>query len=386
MIDAHEQQLLDAVETDSAVRLLQKVLQTNTTCPPGNEIELARYLADYLGAAGITAELITYEDGRANLTARLRGTGGRPALVFSAHMDTVPTGEEPWVYPPFSGTLADGKIYGRGAADMKSGLAAMTEAAVILARSGVSLRGDVIIAFTHDETYGLKGAKRLVEAGKLDGAGAVLVGEPSSLDVFIAEKGALWLRCRTRGKTAHTSMPHLGTNAIFGMVDFLHRVERELDLGGVRDPLLGSATCTVGTIRGGVTINVIPDACEAELDIRLVPGIDYQVVVERVRALGGENLSVEVIDWKPWVVSDLNHEIVALALEAASQVTGEAKRPKGVSYFSDGAIIANRLGIPMVNIGPGDTEMTHQPNEYVSVTNLVQAIRIYLLIAKRYLG
>ena len=385
MTDEIEQRLLNAVDTNAAVQLLQNVLRINTTCPPGNEIDLARWLAEYFSAAGIASEILAYEDGRVNLVARLRGTGERPALIFSAHMDTVPPGEEPWMYPPFSGTLADGKIYGRGAADMKSGLAAMVYAAAILAQQKVSLRGDIIIAFTHDETYGLNGAKRLVDAEKLNGAGAVLVGEPSSLDVFTAEKGALWLRCRTHGKTAHTSMPHLGTNAIFSMMHFLNRVEKELTFDGISHPLLGSPTCTVGTIRGGVTINVLPDACDAELDIRLVPDIDYRQVMERVRALGDENLTVELIDWKPWVVSDATQEVVPLALAAASEITGETKKPKGVAYFSDGAIIANRLNIPMVNIGPGETEMTHQPNENVPVQNLVQAIRIYLLLAKRYL-
>ncbi|RLB05077.1 MAG: hypothetical protein DRG83_03375 [Deltaproteobacteria bacterium] len=176
------------------------------------------------------------------------------------------------MFPPFSGTLHGGKVYGRGAADMKSGLAAMAEAATILARSGGSLSGDLILAFTYDETHGLQGARRLLEGGYLEGVGAVLVGEPSGLDVFIAEKDALWLECRVHGKTAHSSMPHLGQNAVLEMVRFLGRVKERLDLGTERHPLLDKSSFTVSTIRGGVAINVIPDACEAELDIHLIPG------------------------------------------------------------------------------------------------------------------
>jgi len=380
-----EAKLLEAVQEDSVVDLLQKVIQIESTNPPGNEIDLARWLADYFAKAGIDAQVLEYEERRANLVARIRGSGGRPALVFSAHMDTVPVGEVPWMFPPFSGTLHEGKVYGRGAADMKGGLAALAEAATILAKSEIPLRGDLIIAFTYDETHGLEGARLLVEGGYLDGAGAVLVAEPSSLDVFIAEKGALWLKCRAEGKTAHTSMPHLGRNAILEMVHFLYRLEHHLDFGDVDHPLLGSPTFTVGTIRGGVTINVVPDACEVQLDIRLVPGVDHRQVVQQVQDLGEGRVRVQVMDWKPPVETDPQAEIVDLSLRAVEEVTGRSLAPKGVAYYTDGAVIANRLGIPMVIIGPADTGMTHQPNEYVEVSRLVEAVKIYVLIASRYL-
>jgi len=380
-----EEELLAAVKEDSVAKLLQKVIQIESTNPPGNEINLARWLADYFVKVGVEAELLEYEGKHANLVVRLQESGKGPALIFSAHMDTVPAGEVPWVFPPFSGTLHEGKIYGRGAADMKSGLAAMTEAAVILAQSEISLGGDLIVAFTYDETHGLQGAKRLVENGYLEGAGAVLVSEPSSLDVFIAEKGALWLKCRAKGKTAHTSMPQLGQNAILEMAHFLHRVEESLDLSAVPHPLLSKPTFTVGTIRGGVTINVIPDACEAELDIRLVPGMDHQKVVQWVRELGEGRVEVEILDWKKPVESDPKAGIVNLSLQAVEEVTSLPRQPKGVSYYTDGSVIANSLQIPMVIIGPGDTGMTHQPNECVEVSRLVQAVKIYLLIATRYL-
>lgn len=269
---------------------------------------------------------------------------------------------------------------------MKSGLAAMTEAAVILARSGISLGGDLIIAFTYDETHGLQGAKRMVETGHLDDAEAVLVSEPSTLDVFIVEKGALWLKCRAKGKTAHTSMPHLGRNAILEMAHFLHRLEESLDLSSDPHPLLSEATVTVGTIKGGVIINVIPDSCEVELDIRLVPGMDHEKVVQQVRKLGEGRVEVEMLDWKAPVESDPKARIVGISLDAVEQVTRVPRQPKGVSYFTDGAVLANRLQIPMVIIGPADTGMTHQPNEHVEVVRLVQAVKAYLLIATRYLA
>ena len=381
-----EEELVAAVKEDSVVKLLQRVIQIESTNPPGNELDLAEWLGDYFAQAGVKVEVLKYEGKRANLVARLRGSGRRPALIFSAHLDTVPAGEVHWTFPPFSGTLHEGRVYGRGAADMKGGLAAMVEATVILARSGVSLGGDLIVAFTYDETHGLRGARRLVEEGYLEGAGAVVVGEPSTLEVCIAEKGALWLNCRVRGKTAHSSMPHLGQNAILEMVHFLHRVEERLDLGRGNHPLLGKSTYTVGTIGGGVAINVIPDACEAQLDIRLIPGLDHGEVVRQVQELGEGRVEVEVLDWKEPVETDPHAEIVRLSLQAVEEITGQPRLPKGVAYYTDGTVIANSLQIPMVIIGPADTGMTHQPNEWVEVSRLVQAVKIYLLIASRYLA
>jgi succinyl-diaminopimelate desuccinylase len=384
MVD--EAKLLGAVEEESVVRLLQKVIQIESTNPPGNELDVARFLEDYLGQAGIKAEVLQYEGKRANLIARIRGKGKGPALIFSAHMDTVSAGEIPWKFPPFSGTLHEGKIFGRGAADMKGGLAAMAEAAVILARSGFELGADLIIAFTYDETHGLQGAKRLVEAGLLEGAGAVLVSEPSTLDVLVAEKGALWLKCTAKGKTAHTSMPHLGHNAILEMARFLHRLEGSLDLSAEPHPLLSGPTFTVGTIKGGVTINVIPDRCEAEVDIRLLPGMDPQEMLRQVQDLGEGHIDVEMIDWKLPVETDPQARIVDISLAAVEEVTNLPRQPKGVSYYTDGSVLANRLGIPMVIIGPADTGMTHQPDECVEVERLVQGVKAFLLIAVRYLS
>jgi succinyl-diaminopimelate desuccinylase len=384
MID--EKALLSAVKEDSVVKLLQKVIQTESTNPPGNELDLARWLAEYFAQAGIKAKITQYGGKRANLIARLPGAGKAPSLIFSAHMDTVPAGEVPWMFPPFSGKLHEGKIYGRGAADMKGGLAAMAQAAVILAQSGIQLGGDLIIAFTYDETHGLQGAKHMIKEGLLADAGAVVVSEPSTLDVLIAEKGALWLKCIAKGKTAHTSMPHLGQNAILEMAHFLNRVEQSLDLSAPAHPLLSAPTFTVGTINGGVTINVIPDVCEAEVDIRLVPGIDYRKVVEQVRNLGQGRVDVELIDWKLPVETDPKAKIVPLSLQAVEEVTGVPRQPKGVSYYTDGSVLANELKIPMVIIGPADTGETHQPNEHVEVTRLVQGVKAYLLIAVRYLA
>ena len=329
--------------------------------------------------------MLPFDEKRANVVARIKGSGEKNGLIFSAHFDTVPAGEIPWKFDPFSGTIYDNKIYGRGAADMKGGMAAMLKAAEVLSRSGVELKGDLILALTSGETSNCIGAKKLIEQGKISDAGAMLVSEPTGLNLYVAEKGALWVRARAFGKTAHGSMPQHGKNAIITMSEFLTKLKK-IDFKAKPHPLLGKPTLAVGTINGGVAINVIPDMCEAEIDIRLLPGQDQSEVLSKLERLGGRRIQLEVIDFKKPVETDPKDPFVKIAVDSVTSIVGKRPRPQGVSYFTDGNIIANSLNIPMVIIGPADTTMTHQPNEYVEIPKLIDAAKIFCLIALRTLS
>jgi succinyl-diaminopimelate desuccinylase len=379
-----EQAILSKVDEKSTVELLQKLIQTVTTNPPAEEIGLAQWVADYLRRSGLEVELLPFDGKRANVLARLRGRGTRPTLIFSAHFDTVPAGELPWMFDPFSGTVRNNKVYGRGAADMKGGLAAMMKAAEILSKERLNLQGDLLLALTSGETSNCVGAKKLVEEGRIRNAGAMLVSEPTGLNVYVAEKGALWIRARTTGKTAHGSMPEHGENAILKMANFLTRLE-QFRFDHTPHPLLGHPTISVGLIKGGVTINVIPDKCEVELDIRLLPGQKPEEVLGRLKQLGGSNVEFSIIDFKQPVLTPTDDPFVKVAVGAVAQVTKRKPNVGGVSYYTDGNVIANSLNIPLVIIGPADTHMTHQPDEYVEIPRLIDAVRIFLLIAMRRL-
>ena len=177
-------------------------------------------LASILAKAGFDVTRDEFAPDRFNVLARLKGDGSKPALIFSAHMDTLPIGDGDWGHPAFGAEIEDGKLYGRGATDMKSGLAAMAAAALKLRRADVALAGDLILAFSAGESSNLLGAERMVEAGNLKGAGALLVSEPTSLGLVTAEAGALWLRVVASGRPGHASA---GTadNAILKLMDFL---------------------------------------------------------------------------------------------------------------------------------------------------------------------
>ena len=203
-----------SVEMYEPVEFLKELLNTNSVNPPGNEEDVAKLIAKVLKENGIASTLRSLGPNRAYLVARIKGMGNRRSLVFCGHMDTVPQGDMPWQHAPFDATEIDGRIYGRGASDMKGGLAALTLAMIAIAKGDVSLQGDLVLAATAGEEVDCLGARAMIEDGVLNDAGAMIIGEPSNGEIFVAHKGALWIEIVSYGKTAHGSMPEQGINAI----------------------------------------------------------------------------------------------------------------------------------------------------------------------------
>jgi succinyl-diaminopimelate desuccinylase len=369
------------------VSLTQQLVRINTTNPPGNESTAVELMAARLREDGLETAVIPYPDGenRSHVVGRLRGTGERPGLLFSGHVDVVPPGDVPWSVDPFGGELREGRLYGRGACDMKGGVAALVAAAGDLARGGEQLKGDLVVALTADEERNCLGADALVTEPLFDRLGAALVAEPTSLRRVIGEKGAFWVEVTFTGKTAHASMPHLGANAVAAMADFLTAWEGSYPTDRPVHPLLGTPTLTIGTIQGGVKVNVVPDRCISQIDMRTVPGVEHAELEARLRAL-----QAEVCARRPGVRGDLRilsnrppvscpaDSPLARALGAAAQaIAGVDPTPGGVPYCTEACVWVPQLGIPAVICGPGDPGMAHQPDECVETAQLEQAAAIY---------
>ena len=373
------------MDAEALAALTAELIRAESPDPPGDERRVAAVVADALAAAGLAREVDAFAPARANVLARLRGRGERPALVFSAHMDTLPAGEGPWTHPPFGAVRAGRHLYGRGACDMKSGLAAMIAAAAALREADVPLAGDLVLAFTGGESSNCLGARRLVETRALAGAGALLVSEPSSLEVLVAEKGALWLRVTAHGVAGHLSGgTDGGRDAIAMMTRVLPDLGRALPAGA--HPLLGEASLNVGRIAGGSAINLTPDRCSADLDLRLLPAHDPDRVEAAVRARLGEGFTVERLDWKPPVDTPPDDPFARLCRELCAEVRGAAVRPGGAAYFSDACVLAPAFDLPMVIIGPGALGGSGAVDERVDVDDVHTAARLYRAIARRRLG
>jgi succinyl-diaminopimelate desuccinylase len=279
-----KERVLAYLDERALVQLTQDLVRLRTINPPGDEAIAAGFVAQRLRQRGMFADVVAHEeDGRASVVGGLRGSGERSVLLLSGHLDTVPAGDN-WEREILSADVADGKIWGLGTTDMKSGVAAQLIAMEAVQHSGVALKGDLLFAGTAGEEVDSMGAKRLVEQQKLGDVGFIIIGEPTANRAYTAEKGVLWLEVNTRGQTAHGSMPHLGVNAIMHMNKLLQALEKE-NIPYQPHPLLGDFTMNIATIHGGVKTNVVPDSCQVTIDLRTVIGQDHQDIIQTVRQL-----------------------------------------------------------------------------------------------------
>jgi succinyl-diaminopimelate desuccinylase len=381
------------IDHAAAVRLLTEFVQLPTVNPPGDEKLAADWLARQLEGMGFHPDVQELGGNRANIVSVLRGSGEKPALVFNGHLDVVPPGDLPWAYEPFSGIQANGRLYGRGSSDMKSGLMAMVLAADALKRADVPLKGDLILSGVADEESTALGAKAWVQTGGLQGVGAIVIGEPTNLEVYIAEKGACWLEITTFGKTAHGAMPELGVNAVMHMAAALHAVTR-LSLPFPPHPLLDKPTMSVGTIVGGNKTNVVPDRCTATIDMRTLPGMRHEDIVQEIRqtldglreAIPNFAYELRVIADRAPVASDPHAPIVETALSILA-AHGQRVIPRATpGYATDASVFQPASGAPFLIFGPGNPQVIHQPDEYVDIDTYLKSIGLFCELAVNYLG
>lgn len=379
---------------EELVELCQQLIRIKTVNPPGDEETIAEFAAQYLQEAGLSTEIIRHSPGRASLLATLKGDGTQKPLILTGHLDTVPVGAESWKYDPFGGELAEDKIWGRGSSDMKSGVAVIMAAAKVLAKTETKLKGDVILALTAGEEVDSLGALAMAGRPEMQNAQGLLVSEPSSNEIFIGEKGALWVELRTFGKTAHGSMPDLGHNAILMMSAFLNAFQN-LNIPFETDPLLGGFSCSVNMIRGGVKTNVVPDYCELSIDMRTVPGQVHQDILNRLQEILAAlerkdpafKAQLKVINDRQPVKTPPDHPLVLKFNKALAKVSGKPSALKGVRYYTDGAaFVAANPELPMLICGPGEAGLAHQPNEFVETEKLTECLRIYVAAIQEILG
>ncbi len=367
------------IKKKELIDLTTRLVQIPTENPPGNEKGAAQFLKPLLSKMGFKIKTVLSPRGRWNLIAEKRwGKGGR-TLLFNGHLDVVPAGEpSQWKYPPFQGKLSKGRIYGRGASDMKSGI-------------GSFIHALSMILVSDEESHGHQGMGFLTQRGGIQGD-AALVGEPTDLHPVIAHKGALWLRISTLGKSAHSAKPHLGVNAIEKMMKLMDRLnsiplERE-------HPLLGKPTLSIGTIRGGTKINVVPARCEIEVDRRMLPGEKKEEILGEMKKFldliqskdSPFQYRMEEIDFAEPSEVDPEEEIVNIGVETIHKVMGKRAPLRGAfSGFTDSRFYINQCHIPTLIFGPGDTSQIHTTDESVEVEALIQAAHIYALILINYL-
>ena len=340
--------------------------------PHAGEQRVADFLAATAAQAGLDVEFQAVLPGRSNLLARLSPSGKvRQRLLLAPHLDTVNAADE-----QFTPAKRKGRLFGRGACDTKGSVAAMLMALCELARGRHRpAQTEIIFAALIDEEHNQAGSRALVASGLR--ADLAIVGEPTRLQVVTAHKGTLWMTLETRGKSAHSSWPELGRNAVHAMARVVDLLETTYagQLRRRRHRLLGCATVSVGAIRGGTQANIVPDRCTILIDRRTLPGeTEAGVRRELNGVLRRKHLTVAFVhDKLPACLpleTDPRLPLVVLFLSSVGQ-----RKPVGVRYFCDASVLAHG-GIPSVVFGPGDIAQAHTVDEWISLDSLERGKRL----------
>jgi len=367
-----------------SIEITRQLIGFNTINPPGNEKECAYYLANILENSGFNIKFFEFANKRTNIIAKLDGKPGKLPLCFTGHMDTVPLGRKKWEVDPFAGEIADGKLYGRGASDMKAGLAAMTVAAVRLSKLK-DVKGGIYLIVCASEETGSQGASHLVANCDLSGKiGAIICPEPTSNYPLIGHRGAIWLEASTKGLATHGSSPELGENAIYKAVEAITKLQK-IDFQVEPHLILGRPSFNVGTIEGGVIVNEVPDFTSFRIDIRTIPGKTNDEYFEMVRNALGSNVKVEPFASLQAVISDPKCETIQMIYDVMEEILGERPQPRGAKFFTDCSILSPACdNPPTVILGPGEIKMAHACHEYCHIDRIEEASEALFEIGRRW--
>ena len=363
------------------ITLTQELIRFNTVNPPGNEDQVCNYLASILESAGFECRKIEFAPRRMSLVAKIGScSNDNPSICFTGHVDVVPLGARSWKHEPFAGLIEDGKLFGRGSSDMKSGVAAFVVAAMKTAQAAKACSGVSLIITAGEET-GCEGAFHLVASQEilefLGPAGSFVVAEPTANEPLIGHKGAYWLKASTEGVTAHGSMPERGENAFYKLAKAALTLEK-FTFDTPAHPLMGQGTLNVGTAKAGLNINSVPDAAEMTLDIRTVAGQSHAHIYGCLCKALGPIVRLDTIIDIEGVYTPASDPWMATVFDRCEKINGVRPVEKTVSYFTDASALKPVIGDPpTVILGPGQPEMAHQTDEFCYVDNITDATQLF---------
>ena len=397
--------VLNCVSKDEVVKLTQELVRIDSVIRPLKgvyEENVALFIADYLKNIGFEVVVDEVEPHRPNVIATLKGDKPGKCILFEGHTDVVTEGiAEKWNYPPFGAEIDNGRIYGRGTCDTKGNVAAMIIAAKAIKESGQSFSGKIKLCIPVDEEGMMLGIKDFIKKGHADDVDAAVICEPEENNACIKQKGAMRAVIRVYGKQSHGAMPLAGINPIpkaAKLIDAIMAFEAEEKGVHGKDDFLGwpsiTPTIFLAPSETEPQINVVPAELKITLDIRTIPGQEYDYIEDRLRRMikGLEfedkefKTTFEVIEQRPWTATPPDHEVVKAVAKAYEEVSGKKVIYNGVPGATDGTFLKAWKGIEVVTIGAGNRLIPHQYDEYVDIEELFEATKLYALAALYYLN
>lgn len=370
-------------DSNELVQILQGLIQQKSENPPGLEKDVAIYIRNILEQQGIDSKLSWVTPERPNIMVRLKGVKAGPTMLYNGHLDVVPAGNH-WSTDPYKGHILNGKMYGRGTADMKSGVSAMIYAAIVLQRLGNPFAGELILYFNVDEERVNLGMKKFLTENIT--ADYAVISEPTELNICVAHKGIARYRVRTKGTAVHAGNAPDPDNAISKMARFISAIERLGEIVGQRtNPVTGPASLTITKINGGTAANVIPDFCEIEIDRRLLPGEtnenvyrELQNVLDKVAEEYSIPYEMECYLFLPASYIEKEHQLVKDTLHVASFLKKGACKVQAFHATCEAPFFSVAKGIPTIIFGPGSLKQAHVIDEYVVLQDVIDASRIFI--------
>ncbi|MFX1378829.1 MAG: M20 family metallopeptidase [Promethearchaeota archaeon] len=361
---------------EKLIYILKRLIQIPTENPPGKTKEVVDFLVSevFLEEEGFINEIISYRENDIELHNLVSKIGfGEKKIFLSGHFDVVPVGEQnKWSYSPFSAKIVDGKVYGRGSADMKGGITSLIGLMKLLKKNKKLLdKFELVFLGTADEETGMSGSLRLAKTGILNNGELLIIAEPTDLNIGVAEKGLLWAVFNIYGKSAHGSMPEEGVNAIEATMKIIPQLYDCLD--NKENKILGRSTVNIGKIKGGTKINIVPDYSELEVDFRLIPEQKQEILINKLVKIKSEhcNIKLEIIKDHPALQTDINNPLIK-NLERISN-----SKYIGLSYATDAThYVDPNNPIPFVIFGPGNPNVIHKINEWVLLEDIFRATEL----------
>ena len=375
------QNIFELINEDELVDIFSKAVDIKSTNPKGNEKPMCEYVESLLKQNGIEYFKVPVEEGRYDIIAKIRGSQDKDALVFNGHMDVVPVSDDEmkrWNTPPFTSTIKDGKLYGRGSADMKSGLISAIYSMILLKRNNITPKRDIILAATIDEENLMKGSKALQDNEAFKNAKYLIVCEPTDMKICNEQKGRTWADICVHGMTAHGSQKGVGENAIYLAIKLIEKI-KHTEFKEYPDTFWRTLA-----INAGVEPQVVPDRCVFTVDARLQVGHEPAKIWEKLEELIQEikyenphfDATYEIEDMRTSWHTKKEDELIQGIISSLKKFDINPVFGTFTGSTDASMLIKNNL-IPVI-IGPGDLSVVHRENEYVELKQLFESCKLYI--------
>lgn len=375
---------------DECREILENLVRIDSCQPEGNEEKVVDSILRML-PENLVYQKIVHAPNRASLLVKVEGQTDQGGIAFIGHIDTVACNDlDRWAYPPHEAVVKGDLLYGRGSSDMKGGVAAMLLTLKWLLKCQRKPKKPVYFCFTADEEKSGTGILAMVEGKYLEHIEEAVICEPSDEKIGICEKGALWLRVIIQGKASHASRPELGVNAVEYAIGFSNQL-KEMVKGDAAHPILGSTTVSVTRFQGGIMTNIIPSNAKMELDIRTVPGVSHDKIIQTAQNIcidtmqkyPSVQMEIQVLNNRPALETPPESGFVKRVMEIAAKV-GISTGPKGLYFYTDASQMIPHIPVPFVIAGPGDDALAHCVNEHISLSSVERYAQLYCCYISEY--